>query len=251
MTFVDSSEATSSDTVRLHLSGSANGSLAVRASRYPDVEFDDPAHTQLLTSSGAFPTILATLPGDGFWYIWVVDGDGASQAYPLGDLLLQRRWLAEAGEALRDRIDANRAELDAMLQLQHPGGRTFAVSFGFGNSQLNTPFVVVTSPRLSAEPVALGGVYRYEVGFSISMVCTKSSDETDETSVAAGLGATLLQMLNRPRYSALALAGGCTLSFCRARDVTVNVIAEPVEAGTIWFTVATLQWSGELLYEGA
>lgn len=249
MIYVDSSALQSGLAVTLNLSGAAVGSLSVRASRYPTQDLDGP-YVEVVAHTGTFPTVVATMPDTGFWYVWVYDDDGPSAAHGVDAVLQENLWLTECGNALRDRLEAHRLEFDAHLRRLHPSGRTFAFTHGFGSSEVMAPFVVVTSPEVTPEPVALGGTYQYQFRFKISLVCTRSTDETDETAVSSALGMLCARILNRPAYNTLDLAGGCQLSFCRATSVKSEMVPTPDGEGTSWFAIAMVGWQGDLLYGG-
>mgnify|MGYP006298546583 CR=1 FL=1 len=141
----------------------------------------------------------------------------------------------------------NKARLDSVLQLYHPDTAINSIEFGFSNSQVNAPFVVVTSPRVQSEPVALSNTYEYRFGLTVAVVTARANDETDETKGAAALVQEISRILNQVGYSTIPLCDGCTLYFCHATTGKAEMTVVPVQDGYLWFAVGDVSWSGNLL----
>lgn len=254
MVHVDAASLHSGLLVNLTLSGSANGTLRAYVSRYADIDPDDPAQAVYISEvpiSGTFPNLQIVLGDSGFWFLWLRDDDGLSDPFPMDAVLLYDEWMTAVGKALTARVELYRPLLDAHLRKRFPDTTgVFDVVFGFANNKVNVPFVVVTKPALRPERVALGGVWNNRIEMVISIACTRASDETDETEVAANCGTALARVLNLPRHATLEIPGGCILSLCQATEVTAEMVPSPVESGYAWFSIAMVRWSGELLNTG-
>jgi len=232
----------------LQLSGSVNGSIVITASRYPtktNGAFITPTFT------GTFPTITATLPSGGYWYVWLQDTDGEAGPFGVDALLTCNPWLVSVGEAVRDILVANKPRLDAVLQRFHPDSSITTIEYGFANSQVNAPFIVVTAPRVESEPAALSNTYEYRFALTIAVVTARANDETDETKGAAGLVQEIARVLNQRWYSTIPLCDGCTLYFGHASGGKAEMTVVPVQDGYLWFAVGDVSWSGNLLVSEA
>jgi hypothetical protein len=249
MVYLDASTDASSGGVfraALQLSGVANGAIVVTASRYPSKTLALSTYiTPTLT--GTFPTITATLPGGGYWYFWLQDGDGETGPFGVDALLLCNPWLVSVGEAVRDILVANKSRLDRVLQLFHPEVEITTIEYGFANSQVNAPFIVVTAPRVESEPVALSNTYEYRYALTIAVVTARANDETDETKGAAALVQEIARILNQPGYSTIPLCDGCKLYFGHVSGGKAEMMTVPVQDGYLWFAVGDLSWSGNLM----
>lgn len=234
--------------VATQLSGSLSGTLVITASRYPSKSLGS---TITPTFTGTFPTVTATLPGNGYWYIWLQDNDGETGPFGVGALLTCNPWLVSVGQAVRDILVSNKPRIDHVLQLFHPESEITTIEYGFANSQVNAPFIVVTAPRVESEPVALSNTYEYRFALTIAIVTARANDETDETSGAAAVVQEISRILNQRAYSTIPLCDGCTLYFGHASSGKAEMIMTPVQDGYLWFAVGDVSWTGNLLMSEA
>lgn len=247
----DSSDATTGGTyrVQMQLSGVLSGPLVVKASRYP---VQSAGNYITATTTGSFPTVTATVPSAGFWYFWLGDNDGETGPFGVGVLATCSPWLVGVGNAVRDILIENKPRIDHMLQMYHPDASITTIEYGFSNSQVNAPFIVVTAPKFTSQVVAMPNTYEYGFALTIAVVTARANDETDETSGAAAVVQEISRILNQPYYSTRNLCDGCALYFCHASGGKAEMIATPVQDGYMWFAVGDISWSGNLLVaEGA
>jgi len=239
-------DASSGGTFRIamQLSGTPNGAVTTTVSRYPSKTVGSYATP---TVTGTFPTLTATVSGGGYWYVWLSDSDGETGPFGVSALLTCSPWLVSIGESVRNILVANKSRIDAVLQLFHPDAEINSIEYGFSNSQVNAPFIVVTAPRVESEPVALSNTYEYRFGLTIAVVTARANDETDETKGAAAVVQEISRILNQVGYSTINLCDGCTAYFCHASGGKAEMTVVPVQDGYLWFAVGDISWSGNLL----
>lgn len=235
--------------IQLNLSGTNNGAITVKVSRYPSLTVGSYSTP---TVSGTFPAITVAPGGVGFWYVWISDTNGETGPYGVAALLSCNPWMVSVGHAVRDILIANKPRLDAVLSLYHPDSSITSIEYGFANSQVNAPFIVVTAPRVESEIAAINATYEYRFSLTIALVTARANDETDETDGAAAMVQEVTRILNQPGYSTFPLCDGCQVYFGHANGGRAEMTVVPVQDGYLWFAVGDVSWGGNLLVsEGA
>jgi hypothetical protein len=216
--------------------------VTFRASRTPVY-----GEASAVTYTGSNPYYV-TVAHPALWYLWAVDDNGQC-AEPCAvwtgtgnDVLLN-----EVGEALRARLWANKAGLEAMMRGLVDVAELRQVVYGSATDVSDWPAVLVHSGRIEDEYVAFPYVRQLSLQFQVAFLIPHEDEQT-LLPLATRLAMAGMAILNQPEYDELLTDSGMRLYGCRA--ATGDMQDVQIDEKT-WVAAGTLQWIGYgLLQDG-
>lgn len=232
--------------VRLEFGGDVLTAPTFRWSIYPDA----PVGIRVSAPSTLVsPNIYDVDMGDaGFAYLWVTDGATTYDPVAVTEIASTDPRMVQTGDALRQRIEDNLAEIQHYLDQHTPEDHRKIRVVGYKTEldEATPPWIVLTKGSRQSVPAGIGGLMDNTYQFTIALCATVTDDPEDRTPAVSAMVDSLVSILNRARYRSLTLPSGCQLGDCMAVRGTAETVQTTVTGGYRYFSIGSITWQGKL-----